>query len=76
MSDLCFSELRRSIFPIDSSVCRVATTIPLVKVVKSIFHSYPIDSFGHDWNWPIGESLFTLFPSLAYAYHYLMTLIK
>ena len=25
---------------------------------------------------PIGESLFTLFASLTYAYHYLMTLIK
>jgi len=24
----------------------------------------------------IGESLFTLFASLTYAYHYLMTLIK
>ena len=25
---------------------------------------------------PIGESLFTLFASLTFAYHYLMTLIK
>ena len=25
---------------------------------------------------PVGESLFTLFASLTYAYHYLMTLIK
>ena len=25
---------------------------------------------------PIGESLFTLFASLTYTYHYLMTLIK
>ena len=27
-------------------------------------------------DWIIGESLFTLFASLTYAYHYLMTLIK
>ena len=28
------------------------------------------------WAIRIGESLFTLFASLTYAYHYLMTLIK
>ena len=37
-------------FPLDSSVCRVETTCPLVQVVESIF---PLVScrqyFGHDW---------------------------
>ena len=37
-----------------------------IKFRKDIVESYK----------PIGESLFTLFASLTYAYHYLMTLIK
>ena len=35
----------------------------------------PVVHYTRDWV-IIGESLFTLFASLTYVYHYLMTLIK
>ena len=35
----------------------------------------PVVNYTRDWV-IIGESLFTLFASLTYVYHYLMTLIK
>ena len=59
-----------------SSRCVLHTPAPFVERFDSTIQEDKSVSIGSILAKPIGESLFTLFASLTYAYHYLMTLIK
>ena len=59
------------IFSLFSLVFRTSNFWSLSNLLKQLFHSRLLDM-----RLVIGESVFTLFASLTYAYHYLMTLIK